>query len=147
MKQENNKLVRNKSNPKNELLEDTKGQPATFKNRKMSAEDHRTEKNTLKEMKNSNRSRKSNSNKPSHRVSRADSRDTSTRSHKEDSKTALNDDKPANNQVPPENDKGGAAINEDVNIVTKFAFATRVGYIPNNPYKVNQDAYILSPNL
>ena len=23
------------------------------------------------------------------------------------------------------------------NVVTKFAFATRVGYIPNNPYKQN----------
>ena len=33
------------------------------------------------------------------------------------------------------------------NIVTKFAFATRMGYIPNNPYKTNQDAFILAPNL
>jgi len=33
------------------------------------------------------------------------------------------------------------------NVVTKFAFATRVGYIPNNPYKQNQDSFILAPNL
>jgi serine/threonine protein phosphatase PrpC len=34
-----------------------------------------------------------------------------------------------------------------MNVVTKFAFATRVGYIPGNPYKVNQDAFILAPNI
>lgn len=33
------------------------------------------------------------------------------------------------------------------NVVTKFAFATRVGYMPNNPYKTNQDSFILAPNL
>lgn len=33
------------------------------------------------------------------------------------------------------------------NVITKYAFATRVGYIPNNPNKVNQDSFILSPNL
>lgn len=47
-----------------------------------------------------------------------------------------------NAEVPPQLD-----IKEDVNIVTKFAFATRVGYIPNNPYKENQDNFILNPNL
>lgn len=31
--------------------------------------------------------------------------------------------------------------------MTKFAFATRVGHYPNNPYKVNQDAFILAPNI
>jgi serine/threonine protein phosphatase PrpC len=36
---------------------------------------------------------------------------------------------------------------EKTNIVTKFAFATRVGYSPNNPFKVNQDAFILAPNI
>jgi serine/threonine protein phosphatase PrpC len=33
------------------------------------------------------------------------------------------------------------------NVITKYAFATRVGFIPNNPGKVNQDSFILSPNL
>ncbi len=33
------------------------------------------------------------------------------------------------------------------NVVTKFAFATRAGYVPNNPYKTNQDAFILAPNI
>lgn len=33
------------------------------------------------------------------------------------------------------------------NVITKYAFATRVGYIPNNPNKVNQDSFILTPNL
>ena len=37
--------------------------------------------------------------------------------------------------------------NHDVNIVTKFAFATRVGHSSSNPYKVNQDAFILAPSL
>ena len=37
--------------------------------------------------------------------------------------------------------------NEKENIVTKFAFATRVGHSPNNPYKVNQDSFILAPNI
>lgn len=34
-----------------------------------------------------------------------------------------------------------------MNIVTKFAFATWVGFIPNNPYKVNQDNFLLNPNI
>ena len=33
------------------------------------------------------------------------------------------------------------------NVITKYAFATRVGYIPNNPNKVNQDSYILVPGI
>jgi hypothetical protein len=37
--------------------------------------------------------------------------------------------------------------NEKTNIVTKFAFATRVGQSPSNPYKVNQDSFILAPNM
>lgn len=40
-----------------------------------------------------------------------------------------------------------ADYDEDTNIVTKFAFATRVGYQPSNPGKVNQDAFILAPNI
>ena len=31
------------------------------------------------------------------------------------------------------------------NVITKYAFATRVGFIPNSSSKVNQDNYILSP--
>jgi serine/threonine protein phosphatase PrpC len=33
------------------------------------------------------------------------------------------------------------------NIVTKYAFATRVGYMPGNPNKQNQDSFILHPNF
>ena len=33
------------------------------------------------------------------------------------------------------------------NVVKKFAFATRIGYQPNNPDKVNQDSFILAPNV
>ena len=33
------------------------------------------------------------------------------------------------------------------NIVTKYAFATRVGYMPGNPNKQNQDAFVLHPNF
>ena len=33
------------------------------------------------------------------------------------------------------------------NVVTKYAFATRVGFVPNNPHKVNQDSFVLSPNF
>jgi len=33
------------------------------------------------------------------------------------------------------------------NVITKYAFATRVGYIPNNTSKVNQDSYILTPTV
>ena len=36
---------------------------------------------------------------------------------------------------------------DETNVVTKFAFATRVGFIPNNPMKVNQDNFILHPNI
>lgn len=147
MKQEQ-KLNRHKPNTKSGgLAQETPGGPigsgTAFKNRKMSADPNRSEKNALKGVGRTDRSRKSNSNKPSQRISRADSRETSTRSHKEDSKSAAND-QPANNQSVEADEN---AVKEDVNIVTKFAFATRVGYIPNNPYKVNQDAYVLNPNL
>ena len=33
------------------------------------------------------------------------------------------------------------------NVVKKFAFATRVGFEPGNSEKVNQDAFILAPNV
>jgi serine/threonine protein phosphatase PrpC len=33
------------------------------------------------------------------------------------------------------------------NVITKYAFATRVGFIPGNTGKVNQDSYILAPNI
>lgn len=33
------------------------------------------------------------------------------------------------------------------NVVKKFAFATRIGFNPNNPDKVNQDSFILAPNI
>lgn len=119
-----------------------------FKTRKPSADQSKSERNALNEAnKSSNRSRKSHSSKPTDRASRADSRDTSTRSNKEDTKANYQNDKPANIQAPDSDKDGAAAVNEDTNIVTKFAFATRVGYIPNNPYKVNQDAYILAPNI
>lgn len=150
MKQENNKMAKEQLKAKSDLLDENsmiKQSGLAFKNRKLSADHHRYNRNDLKEMKQTNRSRKSNSSKPTHRVSRADSRDTSTRSQKEDSKSAIGNDVPANNQIPPDSDKENNYVNEDVNVVTKFAFATRVGYIPNNPYKVNQDAYILSPNI
>jgi len=40
-----------------------------------------------------------------------------------------------------------AIFGEAKNIVTKFAFATRMGFIPNNPFKQNQDSFILAPNI
>ena len=36
---------------------------------------------------------------------------------------------------------------ERFNCITKFAFATSVGHQPGNPYKQNQDAYVLVPNM
>ncbi len=33
------------------------------------------------------------------------------------------------------------------NVVTKYAFATRVGFMPGNPGKQNQDSFILHPNF
>lgn len=44
-------------------------------------------------------------------------------------------------------DNRDVLYDEETNIVTKFAFATRVGHAPNNPYKVNQDSFILAPNI
>jgi serine/threonine protein phosphatase PrpC len=41
----------------------------------------------------------------------------------------------------------GNELPESENVITKFAFATRVGFIPNNDTKVNQDSFILSPNF
>lgn len=35
----------------------------------------------------------------------------------------------------------------DRNVVRKFAFATKVGFVPSNPQKINQDAFILAPNI
>lgn len=48
-------------------------------------------------------------------------------------------------QQPPPAKK--QAHKEGKNCIRKFAFATRVGFHPNNPNKVNQDAYILQPNI
>ena len=31
----------------------------------------------------------------------------------------------------------GSSLYIKRNVVTKYAFATRVGFVPNNPYKVN----------
>eukprot|EP00347_Sterkiella_histriomuscorum_P003649 403363481 len=36
---------------------------------------------------------------------------------------------------------------ERYNVITKFAFATTVGFMPGNPHKQNQDSFTLSPNL
>ena len=36
---------------------------------------------------------------------------------------------------------------EGKNVIRKFAFATRGGFHPTNREKVNQDAYILQPNV
>jgi hypothetical protein len=33
------------------------------------------------------------------------------------------------------------------NVVKKFAFATRVGFQPGNSNKVNQDSFLLAPNI
>jgi hypothetical protein len=33
------------------------------------------------------------------------------------------------------------------NVITKYAFATRVGFVPNHAGKVNQDSYILTPQI
>ena len=41
----------------------------------------------------------------------------------------------------------GTPVFIERNVITKYAFATRVGYIPNNPHKQNQDSFILNPNL
>ena len=51
------------------------------------------------------------------------------------------------NQEEAKNAEQKTGCREGKNCVRKFAFATRVGFHPNNPSKQNQDAYILSPNL
>ena len=48
--------------------------------------------------------------------------------------------------LPPRETKN-ADEDERFNVITKFAFATTVGYVPGNPFKVNQDAFILAPNM
>ena len=118
---------------------------SAFHNRKFSAQPTKSEKLGMKDPKTTNRSRKSHSSRPTERGSRADSRDTAHSKH-EDSKHSYLNDKPANIQAP-DPEKDSPHVDESTNIVTKFAFATRVGYIPNNPYKVNQDAYVLAPNI
>jgi serine/threonine protein phosphatase PrpC len=149
LKEGNNPMMFNPPKTSKEMIDSDKISGTktgnTFNTRKFSVQPTKSEKNALRDAKISNRSRKSHSSKHTERGSRADSRDTSTRSHKEDSKTAYHDDKPANIQAPDTDN--GPHIDENTNIVTKFAFATRVGYIPNNPYKVNQDAYVLAPNI
>lgn len=39
------------------------------------------------------------------------------------------------------------SFNFSKNHVSKYAFATRGGYQPHNPRKVNQDTFVLAPNL
>lgn len=38
-------------------------------------------------------------------------------------------------------------LDDRYNVITKFAFATTVGFIPGNPHKQNQDSFALSPNM
>lgn len=96
MKQENKNKIKDTGKPSDDSSkENAVGKNSTpgnaFKIRKLSADHNRSERNSLKDIKNTNRSRKSQSSKPTHRVSRADSRDTSTRSNKEGA-----NDKPSN---------------------------------------------------
>ena len=52
-----------------------------------------------------------------------------------------------NDPIPAEDKQPKLISKEGKNCIRKFAFATRVGFHPNNPHKVNQDSYILVPNL
>lgn len=54
---------------------------------------------------------------------------------------------PVLNNTTKEKAKQKIQYKEGKNCVRKFAFATRVGYHPHNPNKVNQDQYILAPNV
>ena len=49
--------------------------------------------------------------------------------------------RPSKQEIPPP-----TLPTTDINIITKFAFATRVGFIPGM-HKTNQDSFILSPHL
>lgn len=59
---------------------------------------------------------------------------------------------PASQSIPrpPNTD---AAVTKEVatkkfdNCVTKFSFATKTGFSPKNPNKVNQDQYLVLPHL
>ncbi len=33
------------------------------------------------------------------------------------------------------------------NVVTRFSYSTKAGVVPHNPYKVNQDQYIVTPKM
>ena len=33
------------------------------------------------------------------------------------------------------------------NVVTRFSYSTKAGVVPHNPYKVNQDQYLVMPKL
>lgn len=48
--------------------------------------------------------------------------------------------------VQPTN-SGQAGPKKFDNCVTKFSFATKTGYSPKNPNKVNQDSYLVLPHL
>ena len=47
----------------------------------------------------------------------------------------------------PVSESGLPTTCERFNCITKFAYATSAGYNPNNLRKVNQDSYILLPNI
>lgn len=38
-------------------------------------------------------------------------------------------------------------LDESFEYVLRYAIRTRKGFIPNNPHKVNQDNYIICPNI
>jgi serine/threonine protein phosphatase PrpC len=53
--------------------------------------------------------------------------------------------------IAPENVEKviGAAtsLEEMINVITKFSFATKGGIAASNPYKQNQDAYLTNPHI
>jgi len=49
--------------------------------------------------------------------------------------------------LPDQSSHNGAAPKKFDNCVTKFSFATKTGFSPKNPNKVNQDSYLVMPHL
>lgn len=49
--------------------------------------------------------------------------------------------------LPDQSSHNGSAPKKFDNCVTKFSFATKTGFSPKNPNKVNQDSYLVMPHL
>ena len=76
-------------------------------------------------------------------ATRADSRDSNSAAYRASITREVTTSKP----IPEKQPVATTQKKKFDNCVTKFSFATKTGFSPKNPNKVNQDAYLVMPHL